>query len=91
MLSLEFGDKNMMNIAGVLLHALPAHTEWLVERLKAFSGVEVHAVESGKLVLTVEHQDPKQMAETITELSRLKYVMTAATVYEYSDKEGAEG
>ena len=78
----------IMNIAGVLIHAAPGRRNVVEQGLRAVSGVEIHAVtEEGRFVVTLDDNDAKRIADTMSQLHTLDGVLTAAMVYQYSENE----
>ena len=75
-----------MNISGILIHAMPQQAEDVKKRLLALPGVEVHAVtEEGRLIVTVENDDEKIVADTALNLHRCEGVISAAMIYQYGN------
>jgi nitrate reductase NapD len=77
-----------MNISGVLVHAKPEKIDNVKEQLEAISGIEVHATtENGRLVVTIEQDNDRMIAETVVNFHNFDGVLSAAMVYQYSDDE----
>lgn len=76
-----------MNVAGVIVHAIPEQRERVSQQLAQLYGVEVHTQLESKLVLTVEDDDGQRIANTISQLHTLEGVVSAAMVYQFSDNE----
>lgn len=74
-----------MNIAGVVVNTMPEHQETVRAALLALNGVEIHAQAGPRLVVTLEDDDGRRMADTVSNLHTLKGVLSAAMVYQYSD------
>lgn len=75
------------NICGVLIHARATAIEKVKSSLEAIAGVEVHtATDNGRLVVTVESDDRKYVADTITGMQHIEGVLSAAMVYQFSDE-----
>ena len=74
-----------MNISGVLIHVQPENISRLTEELNAMPGVEIHAAENGKLVVTAEHEKLNTLADIVMSFQHLKGVMSVAMVYHESD------
>ena len=71
-----------MNIAGVMVSALPGQLANVEACLLDIPGVEVHAVnEAGRMVVTVEGIDERMVSDTVNEMHSLSGVMAAAMVY----------
>lgn len=75
-----------MNIAGIVVHSLPEHLDAVQSRLALIPGVEIHGMsDAGKLILTVEHDAHREMADTIDKVSAMEGVLNAAMVYQHSE------
>ena len=74
-----------MNISGVLIHVKTEQMDSVSDELNAMEGVEVHAAEQGKLVVTAEHEKLNALADLVMSLQHLKNVMSVAMVYHESD------
>ena len=77
-----------MNISGVLVHVQPKRMDKLKEELNAITGVEVHAAENGKLVVTVENEKLNALADQVMAFQHLKGAMSVSMVYHESDDNG---
>lgn len=78
--------KDIVNIAGILVAALPGQIESLRVRLAALAGVEVHAVSpEGRMVVTVERAADRDMTAAFDDISRLPGVLSAALVYHHDE------
>jgi nitrate reductase NapD len=75
------------NICGVLVHARNEHIEQVRHSLLEISGVEVHTTtDDGRLVVTVESDDRKFVADTISDFQTMEGVLSAAMIYQFSDE-----
>lgn len=75
-------EASALSIAGVLVHAVPAHIERVRARLTQLPGVEVHAVTpEGKMVVTVEESAERMTGETVMRLYDIEGVLSAALIY----------
>ena len=74
-----------MNISGVLIHVKAEKMDSVSKELNSMEGVEVHAAENGKLVVTAEHKKLNALADLVMSLQHLKNVMSVAMVYHESD------
>lgn len=74
------------NICGVLVHASQQHVQQVQACLIDQSGVEVHTVtDDGRLVVTIEGDTRRQVADTLSGLHEISGVLSAAMVYQFSD------
>jgi len=75
-----------MNIAGVVVFAVPTSGEEVQANLATLSGVEVHAVsDEGKMVVTIEDQYESDLADTLLEMQKLNGVLSASLVYHHNE------
>ena len=74
-----------MNISGVLVYAAPKQASSVEEALSVIEGVEVHANESGKLVVTVEHNNINALADQVMQFQDMPGVMSVAMVYQHNE------
>ena len=75
------------NICGVLVHARAGFVEKVETSLNAIPGVEVHTTtDDGRLVVTVESEERRFVADTISSLHEVEGVLSAAMVYQFSDE-----
>lgn len=74
------------NICGVLVHARTEHAQQVKSDLEDFQGVEVHsATDDGRLIVTVESDTRRQVADTISSFQEVDGVLSASMVYQFSD------
>ena len=74
-----------MNISGVIVYAAPKQSDLVEKSLNAIEGVEVHAAENGKLVVTVEHKNINSLADQVMEFQDIPGVMSVAMVYQHNE------
>ena len=76
------------NLCGVLIHARHEQMSAVRKQLEKQQGVEVHAEsDNGRLVVTVEDESRKQVAERIMRFHELEGVLSAAMIYQFSDED----
>jgi nitrate reductase NapD len=74
------------NICGVLVHASKPNIQQVQAHLCEIPGVEVHSIsDDGRLVVTVESDSRRYVADTISNLHNIDGVLSAAMVYQFSD------
>ncbi len=77
-----------MNISGVVVHAHPKDCDAVEKRLSALSGVEIHAISpQGKMVVTVEDDDHKMIADTLLNMQNIRGVLSAVMIYNHFEEE----
>ena len=80
------------NICGVLVHAQLDQVDQVKAQLEEISGVEIHsATDKGKLVVTVESDSRRFVADTITGFTNMKGVLSASMIYQHSEDLATEG
>ena len=79
-----------MNIAGVLVHSHPDLTETVTRSLSALPGVEVHAATDGRIVVTVEGDDPNALVDTFRVFSDMSGVLSTALVYHHFESDSEQ-
>jgi nitrate reductase NapD len=73
-------------VAGVLVHALPAHLDGVDARISRLAGASIHARSAaGKLVITLESERDGRIARQLAAIQRMRGVMSAVLVYEHSE------
>jgi len=75
-----------MHISGVLVHVLPSKIKAVSHRLNMMPGIEVHAAEDGKLVITVENEKLDSLADQVNAIHQIKGVLSVAMVYHESEE-----
>ena len=78
---------NEYHVCGVLLMSRPEHAAMVADTLSEMRGVELHANEGGRMVVTVEGEHYRQCADTITELATLDGVASSSLVYHQIENE----
>ena len=75
-----------MNIVGILINTLPAHTNSVVENLKKLD-IEIHGInEKSQIVITLEQETDGMLTEQLTKVQQIYGVLTAAMVYHHVDE-----
>ena len=75
------------HVCGVLLMSRPEKVTQIQEVLATMSGVELHANEGGRMVVTIEGADYGHCADTMNELATLDGVASSSLVYHQIDTE----
>ena len=78
---------NEYHVCGVLLMSRPEHVPKVAQALKAMAGVELHATDGGRMVVTIEGSEYRQCADRMTELATLDGVASSSLVYHQIDTE----
>jgi periplasmic nitrate reductase NapD len=76
------------NICGVLVHAHPQQLTSVLSVLADLPGTEIHqSAPDGRVVITVEDAPGKWAGNTLTDISNIKGVLSAALVFHHRDTE----
>lgn len=78
---------NEYHVCGVLLMSRPEYATKVEQALVGMPGVELHANDGGRMVVTVEGAEYGRCADTITELATLDGVASSSLVYHQIDTE----
>lgn len=73
------------HVCGVLLMSRPEHAAVVERALQELPGVELHANDRGRMVVTVEGTEYSHCADMITELATLDGVASSSLVYHQID------
>lgn len=77
-----------MNISSAIVHARPGAAEAVRSLLAATEGVEVHAVsDEGKLIVTIETENDRGMADAFESIGRLDGVLSASMVFHQTESD----
>ena len=74
------------NICGVVVRSHHERADAIREVLLRMPGVEIHASDSGRTVLTVEDDDYRRLGDTLAQIQLVDGVLSASLVYQYSDQ-----
>lgn len=80
----------MLNICGCLVHAAPGAAGRVQAALAAIPGVEVHAEDGGRIVVTVEDTETATAADRIMEMHQIPGVLTVTLTYHHFETPNAE-
>jgi nitrate reductase NapD len=75
------------HVCGVLLMARPEHAGAVAQAVNALPGVEIHANDGGRMVVTVEGSAYHECADRMNELAVLSGVASSSLVYHQIDTE----
>jgi nitrate reductase NapD len=80
--------KSEYHVASFVVSTKPEHADRVTGHINSMPGLEVHAGNSGKLVVTAEAQNVRQLADVMGELEQVDSVIAVAPVYhEYAGAE----
>ncbi|HPE81463.1 MAG: chaperone NapD [Chromatiaceae bacterium] len=78
---------NEYHVCGVLLMSRPEHSARVEHALSAIPGVELHANDGGRMVVTVEGPEYGRCGDIISQLATLDGVASSSLVYHQIDNE----
>ncbi len=71
-----------MNISGVVVRTFPGNIDTVRHSLERLDGVEVHgANEDGRLVVTIEKESERDIADLLVHMQDVPGVLSASMVY----------
>ena len=80
--------KDEYHVASFVVSTKPEHAEQVTEHINSMPGLEVHVEQSGKLVVTAEAQNVRELADVMTALQQVDSIIAVAPVYhEYAGAE----
>lgn len=79
------------HISSAVILALPARLEEIGGRLRQMPGVEVHASERSRIVITIEGPTSGVLGEILTRISLMDGVISANMVFEHGGDTEARG
>jgi nitrate reductase NapD len=75
------------HVCGLLLMARPEQVPRVTAALDAMSGVELHACDGGRLVVTVEGSAYRECADAMNHIATLSGVASSSLVYHQIENE----
>jgi nitrate reductase NapD len=86
---LTAGSLDRHHISSAVVLALPERREEVSQRLADMRGVEVHAGEGSRIVITIEGPTSGMLGETLTTISVMDGVLAANMVFEHAEDQEA--
>lgn len=78
------------NICGMVVRSRDYRADYVRTSLLAIPGVEIHAADGGRMVVTIEDESYRQVAENVNNIQFLEGVVSASIVYQYSDQQDTQ-
>jgi len=78
------------NICGMVVRSTDNRADDVRASLLAIPGVEIHSAEAGRMVVTVEDESYRQVADNINSIQYIDGVVSASLVYQYSDQQDTQ-
>ncbi len=75
------------HVCGLLLLSRPESAAKVEQALRAMDGVQLHANEAGRMVVTIEGGEYRACADRMNELATLRGVASSSLVYHQIDTE----
>ncbi len=82
---LTAGPPDRHHISSAVVLALPERREDVSIRLASLRGVEVHARDESRIVITIEGPTSGALGETLTTISLMDGVLAANMVFEHAE------
>ena len=86
---LTAGSVERHHISSAVVLAFPDRREEVSRRLAGMRGVEVHASEGSRIVVTIEGPTSGMLGETLTMISAMDGVLAANMVFEHAEDQEA--
>lgn len=83
---LTAGAAERHHISSAVVLARPERREEVSERLAAMRGVEVHAGDGSRIVITIEGPNSGMLGETLTTIALMEGVLAANMVFEHAEE-----
>lgn len=71
----------VVNVCGLVIHVAPTATDRVSALLEDFGGIDLHAADGNRLVVTVMDTDATQALEQIAAINRLPGVVSTSLAY----------
>ena len=78
---------NEYHVCGLLLMSRPENAATVEQALQTMSGVELHANDGGRMVVTVEGEAYGECADIMNQLATLRGVASSSLVYHQVENE----
>jgi nitrate reductase NapD len=76
------------HVASYVVSTRPEHAPEVAKHINTMPGLEVHAEEKGKLIVTAEARDVRELADIMGSLEQVDSIIAVAPVYhEYTGAE----
>lgn len=77
------------HVSSAVIAIAPGRTRDVIEALRHFEGVDVHASNTNRAVITIEGWSTGQLGDRLTEISQMEGVIAANMVFEHAEEEEA--
>ena len=76
-----------MYIAGVIVHTRTENSDRVEQAILAMEGAEIHGIDRGRMVVTVESDDYGITSDKVLELHQIDGVLSAVLVYQHGEED----
>ena len=83
---LTAGSTDQHHVSSAIVLTLPENREAVSRNLAGMQGVEIHAGEASRIVITIEGPSSGFLGETLTRISLMDGVLAANMVFEQADR-----
>jgi nitrate reductase NapD len=80
------GLQSRYHVSGAVVVALPTRREEIGRSVAALPGVEVHASDGSRIVVTIEGPSSGFLGETLINIAKIDGVITANMVFEHAEQ-----
>lgn len=84
------GLRPQHNISSAVVFALPECRRAISARLAAMPGVEVHAQNESRIVITIEGSSSGQLGEALMQITLIEGVVSASMVFEHIEQQESD-
>ncbi|WP_163272570.1 chaperone NapD [Chelativorans alearense] len=74
------------HVSSAVVAVLPHAVDAVRARIEAMAGVEVHACENGKIVITIEGGSTQALGDTLSRIALFDHVVSANMVFEHAEE-----
>lgn len=78
------------HVSSAVIFARPGREAAVRAALPGLAGVEVHAAEGARIVITIEGRSTGELGDRLTEIALMDGVIAANMVFEHSEEEVAQ-
>jgi periplasmic nitrate reductase NapD len=78
------------HISSAIVAVAPSRVSDVLAGLQTLAGVGVHAVDAGRIVITIEGWSTGELGDCLTTISLMDGVLAANMVFEHAEKEAIE-
>jgi len=82
-------SESMLHILSAVVRTLPATQDLVARRIAAYDGVDVLAVDHGRIIVVLEASDQRDLGDTLNRIAGMDGVLSATMVFEHSAPDGA--